>query len=221
MGSDAVELVKRPLGRQRRRPLDQVALELTAEVLLEAPQLIPRESVTARIVGRQLGLGLGSQPEGAADSLHVDAEDARPLAAPEGGDGQPREVTHRRVGPVAERGGDLLAQGLEVDLGLALPLAAGLPPSAIFWRAASASAARKKKRSKTTSKMRRSSGDLASVAASASRKSTCSVHGMCSSAWKPSSSSEVPTAMPSSRSSSANPSSCASIPPGAWSGMRA
>ena len=49
----------------------------------------------------------------------------------------------------------------------------------ICWRAASASAARKKKRSNTSSNTRRSSGDLASVAASASLKSGWLVQLMC------------------------------------------
>ena len=36
-GERAVELVQRALGRQGRGALDQVALELAAQVLLEAP----------------------------------------------------------------------------------------------------------------------------------------------------------------------------------------
>ena len=95
-------------------------------------------------------------------------------------DRQPREVAHRALRAVAQRGGDLPAQLLEVDvaaLAAALDAAAATPsltPSTI----AAASAARKKKRSKTSSKMRRSSWDFASVAASASRKSAGSVHGI-------------------------------------------
>ena len=71
------------------------------------------------------------------------------------------------------------------------------------WRSASPSAARKKKRSNTRSKTRRSSGDLAIVAASASRNGAGSVQPTSPSAAKASLSSEVPTATPSARSSSA------------------
>src|SRR5947207_7921514 len=72
------------------------------------------------------------------------------------------------------------------------------------WRAAAASAARKKKRSKTSSKTLRSSWLLASVAASASRKSSWEVQLISPSTAKASRSSEVPTATPSRRSSSPN-----------------
>src|SRR5687767_4072099 len=54
------------------------------------------------------------------------------------------------------------------------------------------------------SKTRRSSWDFARVAASAERKSSSFVHGTCRSAANASSSSDVPTCMPSLRSSSAN-----------------
>ena len=73
---------------------------------------------------------------------------------------------------------------------------------------------RKKKRSKSSSKTRRSSWDLAIVAASASRKSSCAVHGTWSSAAKASRISEVPTATPSLRSSSQKLSSFAASPGG-------
>src|SRR3954464_2584259 len=90
---------------------------------------------------------------------------------------------------------------------------ASMPPSSrTSWRTAAASAARKKKRSKTSSKMRRSSGDLASVAASASRKASVSVHSTSPSAANASSSSLVPIATSSERSSSANSSSRAASP---------
>src|SRR5262249_33841194 len=71
-------------------------------------------------------------------------------------------------------------------------------------RTAAISAARKKKRSKTSSKTRRSSCDLASVAARASRKSAGSLHEISPRTENPSSSSLVPTATPSERSSSPN-----------------
>src|SRR4051795_12671730 len=89
----------------------------------------------------------------------------------------------------------------------------GSPCSRTSWRTAAASAARKKKRSKTSSKIRRSSGDLASVAASASRKSIGSVQPTSPSASKASSSSLVPSATPSLRSSSPSSSSRAARPP--------
>src|SRR3954453_14255381 len=94
------------------------------------------------------------------------------------------------------------------------PMALGsTPPSSrTSWRTAAASAARKKKRSKTSSKIRRSSGDLASVAASASRKSIGSVQPTSPSASKASSSSLVPSATPSLRSSSPSSSRLAARP---------
>src|SRR4051794_3234164 len=88
-------------------------------------------------------------------------------------------------------------------------------------RTASASAARKKKRSKTSSKTRRSSWDLASVAAKASRRSAGSAQPISARTAKASSSSLVPMATPSERSSSPKRSSWASNPPGAGSGSAA
>src|ERR1044072_1570548 len=80
--------------------------------------------------------------------------------------------------------------------------------------APSAWAARKKKRSKTSSNARRSSGDLASVVAIASLKSVRALHGTSRSAANASSSSEVPIATASPRSSSAKLRSFASTPEG-------
>ena len=62
--------------------------------------------------------------------------------------------------------------------------------------------------------MRRSSCDLAIVAASDSRKSSATVHGTSSRAAKASRISEVPTATPSRRSSSQKASSFAARPGG-------
>jgi len=122
----AIELVERSLRRQTRGALDQVALKLTAQVLLEAPQLLAGDAVAARVIGRQVGLRLGSEPERAADPLDVDAEHPRPLASAEGGDRQSREVTQCRFGAVSQRGRDLLAERVEVELVLAeLGLALG------------------------------------------------------------------------------------------------
>ena len=72
-------------------------------MLLEPAQLIPGEPGAARVILRQLGLGLGAQAERPANALHVDAEHARSLPAAECGDRQPREVSHRRLGAVTER----------------------------------------------------------------------------------------------------------------------
>src|SRR5438128_10400365 len=68
--------------------------------------------------------------------------------------------------------------------------------------AAATSTARKKKRSNTSSKMRLSSWLLASVAARASRKSSCVLQLISPSTANASRSSEVPTATPSWRGSS-------------------
>jgi hypothetical protein len=85
-------------------------------VVLEAAQLVAGDAVAAGIVGRQVGLGLGAQPQRPADALDVDPEHPRTLAPSEGRDGQPREVPHGRVGAVAEGRGDLPAQLVEVEL---------------------------------------------------------------------------------------------------------
>src|SRR4051795_7263167 len=98
------------------------------------------------------------------------------------------------------------------------PAASIPPPSVIPSRTAASSVARKKKRSKTRSKTRRSSCDLASVAASPSRKSSAAVHGTSRRTSNASSSSLVPTATPSPRSSSPNSSRWAARPGGASSG---
>src|SRR4051794_28854776 len=98
------------------------------------------------------------------------------------------------------------------------PAASMPPPSPMPSRTAASSAARKKNRSKTRSKTRRSSCDLASVVASPSRKSSPAVHGTSRRTAKASSSSLVPTATPSPRSSSPNSSRCAASPGGASSG---
>src|SRR3954452_16366550 len=98
------------------------------------------------------------------------------------------------------------------------PAASMPPPSPTPSRTAASSAARKKNRSKTRSKMRRSSWDLASVAARPSRKSSPAVHGTSRRTANASSSSLVPTATPSPRSSSPNSSRCAASPGGASSG---
>ena len=136
-------------------------------------------AVAARVVLGEVGLRLGPQAQRAADPLHVDAEHAGALAAAERGDREPGEVPQRGVRAVPQRRRDLLAERVEVDLAVLAAVALAGASSVMPRRAASASAARKKKRSNTRSNTRRSSGDLASVAASASLKSACSVHGTC------------------------------------------
>ena len=79
-------------------------------------QLVSWDAVVARVVLGEVGLGLGSEAERAPDALHVDAEDAGALAAAERGDRQPGEVPERGVGAVSQRGGDLLAERVEVDV---------------------------------------------------------------------------------------------------------
>jgi hypothetical protein len=168
----AVELVERALGRQGLRALDLPALELAAQHRLEAAQLVARQPVAARVVGRQVGLRLGAQAHRTADALHVDADDPRALAlAPERRDRQAGQVAHRALVAVAHRAAICWRSASSAWSPDRSPPPAGdascsRTPS---WTAA-ASAARKKKRSKTRSKTRRSSGDLASVVASASLK---------------------------------------------------
>src|ERR1700727_495676 len=91
-GERAVELGQRALGRQARGPLDQVALELAAQLLLEPAQLVTADTVTPRVALGQVGLWLGSEPECATDALHVDAEHTRALALPERGDREPTQI---------------------------------------------------------------------------------------------------------------------------------
>ena len=77
--------------------------------------------MSPRIVLGQLGLGLDSKPQRAADPLHVDPEHPRSLTLAERGDGQPRQVAHRPLRAVAQRRRDLQTQRVQVDLGRELP----------------------------------------------------------------------------------------------------
>ena len=87
------------------------ALELAPQQRLEAAQRLARQALAPGVVRGQVGLGLGAQAERAADALDVDADHARALlAAPERGDRHPREVAHRALRAVSQRGGDLRAQ---------------------------------------------------------------------------------------------------------------
>ncbi len=171
----AVQLAQRPRGRQRAGALDLRALELAAQQRLEAAQRLARQPVAPRVLRWQLGLGLGTQPERPADALHVHADDARALlAAGERRDRHPREVAHDALRAVPQCGRDLRPQRVELLLGELIRWRCD-PPRCTPSRAAASSTARKKKRSNTSSNTRRSSWLLASVAASASRKSSCEV----------------------------------------------
>ena len=201
----AVELVERPLGRQRLRALDLLALQLAAQQLLEPAQLVARQPVAAGIVLVEVRLRLGAQPERTADALHVDADDPRALALP----AERRDASRARSRSAASEPSRSAAAICWRSVSRFIssksaPLPVEPSDSLTPASTAAASAARKKKRSKTSSKMRRSSGDFASVADSAARKSSGSVHATASSTAKPSSSSEVPAATPSERSSSQN-----------------
>ena len=117
-GQRAVELAERARRRQVARALDLRALELAAQQRLEAPQRLARQAVAARVLRRQLRLGLGAQAERAADALHVHADHPRALlAARERRDRHAREIAHRALRAVAQGGGDLRAQLLELLLG--------------------------------------------------------------------------------------------------------
>ena len=110
-----IEVTERARWRQGLSPLDLGALELPPQDRLEAAQGVARDAIAARIVGRQVGLGLGAQAERATDALDVDADHARALLAPaEGGDRHPCEVAHRSLRAIPQRGRDLRAQGLQV-----------------------------------------------------------------------------------------------------------
>ena len=61
-----IELVQGPLGRQRRRALDEAALELAAQVGFEAAQLLAGKAGAAGVVLGQIGLRLGPEAERAA-----------------------------------------------------------------------------------------------------------------------------------------------------------
>jgi len=85
-------------------------------VSLEIPDLLPGQPGATRIVVGEVRLRFRAQPQRPADTLHVDADHAGALAAPERRDRQARQVTHRTIRPVADRGGDLAAKRFEVDL---------------------------------------------------------------------------------------------------------
>ena len=113
-GQRAVEVGERARRRQPLGALDQVALELAAQVALELVQAL---AVERRHLLLGLGPRLGLEPERAPDALHVDADHARALAAaPEGLDREPGEVAHLAVAAVGDRLADRFAQLVEVEL---------------------------------------------------------------------------------------------------------
>ena len=114
----AVELAERSRGRQVAGALDLRALQLAAQQRLEAAQRLARQALAARVALGQVRLGLGAQPERPADPLDVDADHAGALlAARQRRDREPREIAHRALVAVAQRGRDLRSQFLELVLG--------------------------------------------------------------------------------------------------------
>ena len=219
MGSARSSSFSGRLGGRLAGPLDQAALQLAAQVLLEAPQLLAGDAVAAGIVGGQVGLGLGAQAQRAADALHVDAEHARALAPAERGDGQPGEVAQLGVRAVPQRGGDLLAQGIEVELQVRAGSLSGRALGDVLARGLGLGGAEEEalEHELEHAAVLRGLGErrrhrLLEVGSARSR-------GRARAPAKASSSSEVPSAMPSSRSSSANASSWPSKPPGPRSGI--
>ncbi len=103
----AVELGQRARGRQLAGPLDQPALELAAQVGLEAANAVAIELDLLAGPVAALGLRARGQAERPADPLDVDADDAGALAAAaERGDREGGEVAHlRRRSPRRSRGG--------------------------------------------------------------------------------------------------------------------
>ena len=169
----AVELVQRPRRRQLPRALDQRRARARGAAAARSGAAASRGSaVAARVVLGQVGLRLGAQAERAADPLHVDADHARALAlrAPKAAIAS---RARSRIAPSAPSLQRLRRSARAARRGRSASASRRRPRPRVdaAARAASASAARKKKRSNTSSNTRRSSGDFASVAASASRKS--------------------------------------------------
>ena len=206
----AVELVQRPRRRQRLRALDLRALELAPQQLLEAPDLVAGERRRRRGVGlARRAAGLRAQPERAADALDVDAEHAGALAAAaERGDREPGEVAHRGLVAVADRLPHQLAQRRRSrSARRRCPVLASAPlrPAPSRDAALASRPPRRRGRRSARTRGRRCAGPRATWRASprAPRGSPPgSVQPTSLSAANASSSSEVPTAMPSRRSSS-------------------
>jgi hypothetical protein len=75
-GKRPLQLVQGTLGRKARGALDEVALQLAAQMLLEAAKLLPRDPMAPGVVVLKLRLRLGAQSEGPPDPLDVDPQDA-------------------------------------------------------------------------------------------------------------------------------------------------
>ncbi len=207
-----VELGQRARWRQRRGALDQVAFELAPEVALEAVELVAVDRGDRSSPSSSAGCGPVERPR--VRRIRWTSTPTTPSPRP-GGRRRRSPVGPGRACRRPRRRGSPRGSGRGARRCRAAPRPRGrCPPSPISRATASASAARKNQRSKSSSNRRRSSCDLAIVAASASRKSSCEVQGTCSSAANASRISEVPTATPSERSSSQKPSSFAARPGG-------
>ena len=212
LGSARSNSCERLCGRQRLGALDQRALELASQHPLELAQPLLRRTVVR--VGK-LAAGLAAQAQRTPDALHVHSDHAGALSlAAERRDREAGEVPHLAVRTSADGLGGCARAGRRG------PCARRPRSARRSGRAGPPRAPPRGRRSgrRASSNTRRSSCDFASVAASASRKSSSSVQLSSRSAWNASSSSEVPTAMPSRRSSSANSSRRAAKPGGPGSG---
>ena len=163
-GQRAVELAQRLRRRQRLGALDHLALELAADVLLELLQAVARDRVRVGLLGFRASPLAGRGRGGCAGRPPRSRRSPRPGGRRRRSPAARGRASRRRA--AAHRLADALAQRLEVDAVLGARALLAQPCSI-----ASRSTARKKKRSKSTSRTWRSSCDLASVAASASRKS--------------------------------------------------
>ena len=211
----AVEVAERPRRRQRLRALDLRALELAAQHRLEAAQGVARQPVVARVVGRA-ARGCGSLRRPSARRIRCTSMPTTPepsAGASERGQREAREVAQAPLVAVGERLGDLRAQLVEVDL-LATPLVAaragarlddpGLDRRGLGRRGRRSARRRGRRRGgprATSPASPRAPAGRSRARASRSRRARRTA----------SSSSEVPIATPSRRSSSPSSSSCASM----------
>ena len=168
-------------GRQLAGPLDQPALELAAQVGLEAAHAV---AVELDVLAGAVGLGCAPGVRPSERRIRCTSTPTTPEPSPRRPKAATASCARSRicaVVAVGDRLADRLAQLVEVDplavAALRARIAVALASLVVAARAPRSSAARKNQRSKTSSKRRRSSCDLASVAASASRKSSRSVHG--------------------------------------------
>ena len=170
-GKRAVELVQRPRRRQPLGPLDGVALELAAQVGLEAAQG-SRGSSSASPRATACGSRVRASPLRSPRARRMRCTSTP--RTPEPSPWRPKAAMASRARsrsaaslPSRMACGDAAGAAASRSI-CAPPASSSASCSEMSCSSASASGARKKKRSKTRSKMRRSSEDLASVAASAS-----------------------------------------------------